>query len=233
MRKLFHFGIVASALVAAFSSIGTAQAQQTYPTAASGVRVPGTVPLQCDANGANCRPASGSNPVAVQGVTYSSNSDSGSGFPATGAINLLPTWSFSSVYNGSNWFGQRGDRNGTIVQPALGNDMWSYAAAAGGIVNTTTPVTIRAADGSGRRAYLCSINVSHDTLSAGTELAVRNGAAGPVLFRTKLQTAANEGESEITFTPCLRGSANTLLEVVTLTAVTGGVYVNASGFFGF
>ena len=54
------------------------------------------------------------------------------------------------------------------------------------------------------------------------------------MFLMKLQTAANEGASEIAFTPCLRGSANTLVEVATTTTATvsGGTYVNLSGYTG-
>jgi hypothetical protein len=36
----------------------------------------------------------------------------------------------------------------------------------------------------------------------------------------------------INFEPPLRGTANTLTEIVTLTAVTGGVYCNLQGYTG-
>lgn len=48
----------------------TARAQQTYPTAAAGVRVPGTVPLQCNASGAACAPVSAANAQAVAAQPY-------------------------------------------------------------------------------------------------------------------------------------------------------------------
>lgn len=115
-----------------------------------------------------------------------------------------------------------------IITPASQAD-WSYAAAASGIVNTTTAVTIKTAAGAGVRNYLTSIQVQTATLSAATELAVRDGAAGTVIFRTQLQTTAMP-LTTINFEPPLRGTANTLVEVVTLSAVTGGVYVNAQGF---
>lgn len=160
-----------------------ALAQQSYPTPASGVRVPGTVPLQCDSNNANCAPVNGNNPQ--------------------------------------------------VVSPAVPATYWTYAAASGGIVNTATAVTIKAAAGAGVRNYLCQINVSHDALGAASELAVRDGASGTVIWRMKLQTTALEQSSSLTFSPCLRGTANTLMEVVTLTAtVSGGTYVNATGFTG-
>lgn len=106
---------------------------------------------------------------------------------------------------------------------------WSYAAAESGIANTTTAVTIKAAAGAGQRNYIEALQVSHATLGAATELAIRDGAGGTVLWRMTLATGANENIG-VTFDPPLRGSLNTLLEVVTLTAVTGGVYVNAQGF---
>jgi hypothetical protein len=108
---------------------------------------------------------------------------------------------------------------------------WNYAAGASGIVNTTTAVTIKAAGAAGIHNYLNTIIVAHDTLGAVTELAIRDGASGTVIFRTKLQTTANEGQT-FTFEPPLRGTSATLMEVVTLTGVTGGVYVNAFGFQG-
>lgn len=50
-----------------------------------------------------------------------------------------------------------------------------------------------------------------------------------MLWRHKLQAAANENMT-FNFDVPLRGSPGNLLEVVTLTAVTGGVYVNCQGF---
>ena len=152
---------------------------------------------------------------------------------ASASTALRPLYVANMAYNGTSWDRQRGDANGLVVQPALSATYWAFAGATGGIVNTTTAVTLKAAAGASVRNYICTLNVGHDALGAATELAVRDGAAGTVIFRMKLQTAANEGASEITFAPCLKGTANTLMEVVTLTAtVTGGVFVNASGYTG-
>jgi hypothetical protein len=106
---------------------------------------------------------------------------------------------------------------------------FSYAAAGSGIVNTTTAVQLRAAQAAGIRTYVKSMQVQTATLGAATELVLRDGAAGTVMFRTQLQTTALP-LTEITFDPPLRGTAATLLEVATLTAVTGGVYVNVQGY---
>jgi hypothetical protein len=80
---------------------------------------------------------------------------------------------------------------------------WNYAAATAGILNTTTAVTIKAAAGVG----------------------------GTVLWREKVGTAGAPQGVSINFQTPLRGTANTLLEVVTLTASgTGAVYFNAQGY---
>lgn len=108
---------------------------------------------------------------------------------------------------------------------------WQYAAASGGISNTTTAVTIKAAAGASVRNYITAIQIEAEALGAATELAIRDGAAGTVIWRIKIGTGGLLGGLPITFPTPLKGTANTLLEVVTLTAsVTGAVYFNAQGF---
>lgn len=117
----------------------------------------------------------------------------------------------------------------SAATPTAPSTVWSYAAAANGIVNTTTAVTIKAAAGVGLRNYITSLSITAGALGAGTEVAIRDGASGTVLFRIAFSTSG--GQVNLQFPTPLRGSANTLLEVVTLTAtVTGGVYVNAVGY---
>lgn len=107
---------------------------------------------------------------------------------------------------------------------------WSYGAAASGIVNTTTAVTIKTAAGAGIRNYITSIQVMAETLTTATELAIRDGAAGTVIWRTKIPTGGLP-TTTIAFPSPLKGTANTLLEVVTLTASgAGAVYFNAQGY---
>lgn len=107
---------------------------------------------------------------------------------------------------------------------------WLYAAAAGGILNTTVAVTIKAAAAAGIRNYLTSITIMAEALGAATEVAIRDGAAGTVIWRTKIPTGGLP-TTTITFANPLKGTAATLMEVVTLTAsVTGAVYVNAQGY---
>jgi hypothetical protein len=120
---------------------------------------------------------------------------------------------------------------GNDAVPVLEATPWSYAAANLGIVNTTTAVTVKAAAGAGLRNYITGMQIMSEALGTATEFAIRDGAAGTVLFRQKIGTGGLTTGLDITFTTPLRGTANTLLEVVTLTAsTTGAVYVNLQGF---
>jgi hypothetical protein len=115
--------------------------------------------------------------------------------------------------------------------PNSDHTIWNYAAAGSGIANTTTAVTIKTAAGARFRNYITDLQISHATLGGATELAIRDGAGGTVLWRMTLATTANEDIS-VNFRSPIQSSFNTLLEVVTLSAVTGGVYVNAQGYVG-
>lgn len=115
---------------------------------------------------------------------------------------------------------------------ASGGD-WSYVAAAAGISNTTTAVTIKTAAGASIRNYITGLQISADALGAATEFAIRDGAAGAVIWRVKINTGGILSPINIYFASPIRGTANTLLEVITLTAsITGSVYVNAQGYVG-
>ena len=134
--------------------------------------------------------------------------------------------------------------NSTLVRPistldgrqvirlnSIPENEWVYAAASGGIANTTTAVTLVAAQAAGIRNYLTNLQLSSDALGAATEIAIRDGAGGTVLWRGKIGIAAIAGVSTIQFSDPLKSTAATLLEVVTLSAsVTGSVYVNAQGY---
>lgn len=106
------------------------------------------------------------------------------------------------------------------------NQAWNYAAASGGITNTTG-VTIKAAAGVGVRNYITDLHVINGHATVNTDVQIRDGAAGTVLWRGWAQSAG--GGISIHFATPLRGSANTLLEVACGT--TGAaVYVNVQGF---
>ena len=106
---------------------------------------------------------------------------------------------------------------------------WNYAAASGGLLNTTTAVTIKA-NVSSLRNYITSLQVQSEPLTNATELAIRDGAGGTVLWRIKIPTTGLDLK-QIKFDDPIKSTANTLLEVVTLTASgAGAVYVNAQGY---
>ena len=120
---------------------------------------------------------------------------------------------------------------GTVQPYAQPAARWAYAAAASGIVNTATAVTIKAAGAAGIKNYITAIQIMAEALNTATELAIRDGAGGAVLWRTKIGTGGLVNGLSIEFPSPLVGTAATLLEVVTLTAsVTGAVYFNAQGF---
>lgn len=149
------------------------------------------------------------------------------GNATTALMQIAPT-----AFNGTSWDRQRGDVAGLVVQPyAMAGSRLQYAAASGGISNTTTAVTIFAAAGASTRNYLTALQITAEALGTATELAIRDGAAGTVIWRTKIGTGGLTTGQSIRFEPPLRGTANTLMEIVTLTASgTGAVYVNAQGY---
>lgn len=116
---------------------------------------------------------------------------------------------------------------------------WSYVAASGGISNTNTAVTIKGAAGvaagtvgEGARNCISNIQLMWESLTNATEVAIRDGAGGTVLWRTKIPSGA-AGRESVVFDTALVGSAATLLEVLTITASgAGAVYFNAQGFVG-
>jgi hypothetical protein len=107
---------------------------------------------------------------------------------------------------------------------------WNYVAAAGGIENTTTAVTIKSGAGVGIRNYITSLQIQSEALANATELAIRESPGGTTIWRIKIPTTGLP-LTTIVFADPIRSPANSLLEVVTLTASgTGAVYFNAQGY---
>lgn len=111
---------------------------------------------------------------------------------------------------------------------AIANNTWSSAAAAGGLV-TTTDVTVKAAGAAGVRNYITHIDAVNSHPTIGTEIVIKDGTGGAVLFR---QWAAPAGGGfSVDFATPLRGSAATLVAIAEGTATaTTGVYCNLSGY---
>ena len=100
---------------------------------------------------------------------------------------------------------------------------WRYVAASGGIVNTTA-VTLKAAVAA-KAHHLTEIEIINAN-ATGTEVAIRDGAGGTVLWRGYAIQAL--GPIVVKFHEPIIGSVNTLLEVVCLTNASQ-TYVNARG----
>lgn len=160
------------------------------------------------------------------------NSANGSGAMPTAVAGVLDDTSPTTITENSFGFVRIDPNRALTVKPysSSGSD-WRYPAAASGISNTTTAVTIKAADAA-LRNYVTGADLMCDALGAATEVAIRDGAGGTVLWRTKVGTAGL-AFSQFNFATPLRGTAATLLEVVTLTAsITGACYFNAGGYIG-
>jgi hypothetical protein len=120
------------------------------------------------------------------------------------------------------------DGKRVVLVGAVPELSWTYAAAGSGISNTTTAVTFKSACTD--RCYVTRIDLMCEALGTATEVAIRDGAGGTVLWRTKVGTGGLP-LTNINFATPLKGTSATLLEVVTLTASgTGACYFNAAGY---
>lgn len=114
-----------------------------------------------------------------------------------------------------------------VVLPyAIPSDSWSYAAVAGGITNTTE-VTIKAAAGAGIRNYVTHIDLSNESATTATEVVIKDGAGGTVMWRGYARTSGNS--NDYFFDPPLRFTANTAVVVACVTTGTATL-INAQGF---
>lgn len=139
---------------------------------------------------------------------------------------------YNSIFNGVTWDRMQG-ANGIVAQKPYSVPLsdWNYAAAASGISNTVVAVTMKTAAGAGLKNYVTGCQLFSTALGVATELVIRDGAGGTVLWRVTVPAAGILGGINIEFPTPLRGTAATLTEVVTLTAsVTGSVYVNCAGY---
>jgi hypothetical protein len=114
-----------------------------------------------------------------------------------------------------------------VIKPhAVRGATWAYAAASGGITNTTA-ATMKAAAAAGFRNCLTGIQVINGHATVSTEVLVRDGAAGTVVHRGWAQAAG--GGYAATFDVPICGTAATLMEVVPVTTGSA-IYVNAQGY---
>jgi len=100
---------------------------------------------------------------------------------------------------------------------------WSYAAASGGVTNTTD-VALAAAAGAGLRRFITSMTLSNNSATA-TEVVLKDGAT--IIWRGHLP--ANAPNVNVNFQNPLKTSANAALNFACITTAAA-VYVNAQGF---
>lgn len=100
---------------------------------------------------------------------------------------------------------------------------WQYAAASGGITNTSD-VVLQAAAGAGIKNYLTGLSVANASATA-TEVVVKDGST--VIWRSYV--AANLQLKDIPFPTPLQSTANAALNVACITTGTQ-TYVNAQGY---
>ena len=127
--------------------------------------------------------------------------------------------------------------NATLVRPistldgrqitrlnSIPENEWVYAAASGGITNTTD-VALVAAQGAGIKNYLTGLSVANANATA-SEIVIKDGAS-TVIWRMYL--AANAPIQSIRFVTPLQSSANTALNVACITTGTQ-TYISAQGY---
>jgi hypothetical protein len=112
-----------------------------------------------------------------------------------------------------------------VVRPySIPEAEWNYAAASGGIVNTTD-VTFMTAGAAGIRNYLTRLDCKNASASVATEFVVKDGTT-TVIWRTHLGIGERLTH---TFPSPLKGTAATVMNAAAIT--TGAaVYCNAGGF---
>ena len=101
---------------------------------------------------------------------------------------------------------------------------WVYAAASGGITNTSD-VALVAAQGAGIKNYLTGLSVANANATA-SEIVIKDGAS-TVIWRMYL--AANAPIQSIKFVTPLQSTANTALNVACITTGTQ-TYISAQGY---
>ena len=133
--------------------------------------------------------------------------------------------------------------NGQIVRPigtvdgklivrnhSIPENEWKYVAASGGIVNTTTPVTLAAAGGTGVSIYITSMQIRAQALTNATEIVLRDGTSANY-WLSEIGTAGMP-LTNITFEDPIKLVANSSLTFSTLTpSGAGAVYINAQGYY--
>lgn len=108
---------------------------------------------------------------------------------------------------------------------STGSD-WSYAAPAGGIVNTTAVAMSPAT--TGMRQFLAALQLTNPHATVATEVVITDGSGGTVLFRTYCASVSKDTDPVSFETPLVSSRGNALY----VQCITTGaqVYPNAQGY---
>jgi hypothetical protein len=119
----------------------------------------------------------------------------------------------------------------TVMRPnSIPENEWYYAAASGGIVNTTTETQAKAGV-AGHRNYMTTIQLQAEPLTNATEFVIRDGFGGTALWRIKIPTTGLP-LTNFKFDDPLRTTVAASFQIQTVTASgTGAVYFNAQGYY--
>jgi hypothetical protein len=132
----------------------------------------------------------------------------------------------------SDWFMSTSGQG--IIKPFATPELdWYYFPPSGGLLNTTTPVSIKLAAGANIRNYITGLSIQAEPLTNATEFAIQLTGSATVLWKIIIPTTGLP-LTNITFPTPLRSTANNGLEIVTLTASgAGAVYFNCQGYQAF
>jgi hypothetical protein len=114
--------------------------------------------------------------------------------------------------------------SGSAYRAGVPDTPWQYAGATGGITNTSD-VAVAAAAGANVRNYLCGLQIKN-TSAVASEIVAKDGST--IIWRGHVGASMTFMET-ITFPVCLKGSANTALNIALITTSTATV-VSAQGY---
>ena len=167
------------------------------------------------------------NPVMQIGAIFLVGGVSGEGSAASNPVSIAAEARTSSKTSVSNAAMVRpiATTDGRLVTRlnSIPENEWQYAAASGGITNTTD-VALVAAQGAGIKNYLTGLSVANASATA-TEVVVKDGST--VIWRSYV--AANLPLKDIPFPTPLQSTANAALNVACITTGTQ-TYISAQGY---
>lgn len=115
-----------------------------------------------------------------------------------------------------------------VTQPySVTSATWNYVPPAGGINNSNVAVVAKPADTGGLKHHITQLILTTETLGGATDFVILDGST--VLERIRL-TATPLQPQVINYPIPLVGSANTAINIQTVTGVTGGVYASLRGY---